>query len=70
MGSYHPRHKNLYYPVNYGYVDGVVGGDGEDQDIYLLGETAAGKTRCSFFIEDLKIYFLRFLHLLHGSSYA
>ena len=41
MGSYHPRHKNLYYPVNYGYVEGVMGGDGAEQDIYLLGETSA-----------------------------
>ena len=50
MGSYHPRHKNLYYPVNYGYVDGVVGGDGEDQDIYLLGETAAGLKPAAAFL--------------------
>ena len=41
MGSYHPRHKNLYYPVNYGYVDGVIGGDGSEQDVYLLGESSA-----------------------------
>ena len=41
MGSYHPRHKDLFYPVNYGYVDGVTGGDGEEQDIYLLGENSA-----------------------------
>ena len=39
MGTYHPRHPNLYYPVNYGYVTGVTGGDGEEQDIYLLGVT-------------------------------
>ena len=38
MGSCHPRHKNLYYPVNYGYVKGIIGGDGAEQDIYLLGE--------------------------------
>ena len=37
MGSYHPVHKNLYYPVNYGYVEGIVGGDGEWQDAYILG---------------------------------
>ncbi|MBR6155982.1 MAG: inorganic pyrophosphatase [Lachnospiraceae bacterium] len=43
MGSYHPRHKDLYYPVNYGYVEGVIGGDGSEQDIYLLGETSAVK---------------------------
>ena len=39
MGSYHPRHPNLFYPVNYGYVEGIIGGDGSEQDIYLLGET-------------------------------
>ena len=43
MGSYHPRHKDLYYPINYGYVDGVTGGDGAEQDIYLLGESSAVK---------------------------
>ncbi len=41
MGSYHPRHKDLYYPVNYGYVEGVTGGDGAEQDVYLLGEASA-----------------------------
>ncbi len=25
------------YPVNYGYVPGVIGGDGEAQDVYVLG---------------------------------
>ena len=30
-------------PVNYGYVEGVIGGDGSEQDIYLLGETSAVK---------------------------
>lgn len=43
MGSCHPRHKNLFYPVNYGYVDGVVSGDEAEQDVYLLGETRAVK---------------------------
>ena len=37
MGSRHPRHKEMIYPVNYGYVPGVMGGDGAEQDIYLLG---------------------------------
>ena len=41
MGSYHPRHKDLYYPINYGYVEGVIGGDGAEQDVYLLGEASA-----------------------------
>lgn len=37
MGSRHPEHGNIVYPVNYGYVPGEPGGDGEDQDAYLLG---------------------------------
>lgn len=27
----------LVYPVNYGYIPGVPGGDGEELDVYLLG---------------------------------
>ena len=27
----------LVYPVNYGYIPGVIGGDGEELDVYLLG---------------------------------
>ena len=41
MGSCHPRYKDMFYPVNYGYVTGVKGGDGAEQDIYLLGENSA-----------------------------
>ena len=37
MGSTHPKHKDLYYPINYGYVKGIMGGDGEEQDAYILG---------------------------------
>ncbi len=37
MGSYHPEHKDIYYPVNYGYIEGIIAPDGEEQDAYLLG---------------------------------
>lgn len=37
LGSYHPVHKDLYYPVNYGYIEGVPAPDGEEQDAYVLG---------------------------------
>ena len=37
LGSVHPRYKELRYPVNYGYVKGIIGGDGEEQDVYILG---------------------------------
>ncbi len=37
LGSAHPRHPELIYPVNYGFVPGVLAGDGEEQDAYILG---------------------------------
>lgn len=37
LGSFHPEHKDMYYPVNYGYVEGVIAPDGEEQDAYILG---------------------------------
>ncbi len=37
IGSTHPKHEDHIYPVNYGYIPGVLGGDGEELDIYLLG---------------------------------
>lgn len=38
----------LNYTINYGYLPGIIGGDGEEQDIYILGvdvplETFRGK---------------------------
>lgn len=27
----------LHYPINYGYLPGITGGDGEEQDVYILG---------------------------------
>ena len=37
LGSYHPVHKSLCYPVNYGYVKGILAPDDEEQDAYILG---------------------------------
>ena len=41
LGSFHPKYKELYYPVNYGYIDGITAPDGEDQDAYILGVNEA-----------------------------
>ena len=30
-------HHSYTYPVNYGYIPGILGGDGEEQDAYILG---------------------------------
>lgn len=37
VGSRHPKYDNLVYPVNYGYIEGVIAPDGEEQDAYVLG---------------------------------
>lgn len=37
LGSYHPTHKDIYYPINYGYIEGIIAPDGEEQDAYVLG---------------------------------
>lgn len=57
LGSYHPKHKDLYYPVNYGYIEGVMALDGEEQDAYILGvdkpvETFSGKVIAIIYRED------------------
>jgi inorganic pyrophosphatase len=36
LGSKHPKH-GFVYPVNYGYVPGVVAPDGEELDAYVMG---------------------------------
>ena len=43
LGSRHPEFPDMIYPVNYGYVEGVTGGDGEWQDAYILGINAPVK---------------------------
>lgn len=37
MGTYHPKHKDLYYPINYGYIEDIIAPDGEEQDAYVIG---------------------------------
>ena len=34
---HHKKDYDLVYPINYGYIPGVLGGDGEELDVYLLG---------------------------------
>lgn len=44
--TYHDRPSNeqlssgtqrAFYPVNYGYIEGIIAPDGEEQDVYVLG---------------------------------
>lgn len=44
--GYHHVTKGIHlnYTVNYGFLPGVMGGDGEEQDVYILGVTQPLKT--------------------------
>ena len=37
LGSRHPKYADMIYPVNYGFVEGIIAPDGEEQDAYVLG---------------------------------
>lgn len=37
LGSYHPQHQDMMYPVNYGYINDIIALDDEYQDAYVLG---------------------------------
>lgn len=39
LGSRHPQHHSLIYPVNYGELPGTVSGDDHPIDAYVLGPT-------------------------------
>lgn len=43
LGSYHPEYKEMFYPINYGYIEGIIAPDGEEQDAYILGVDKAVK---------------------------
>ena len=36
-GSAHPEHPDIRYPINYGYVPGILAPDGEEMDAYIYG---------------------------------
>ena len=37
LGSRHPKYGDVIYPINYGYIEGIIAPDGEEQDAYVLG---------------------------------
>lgn len=48
VGYIHKKEKySLLYNINYGYIPGVIGGDGEELDVYLLGvDTPVSEYTC------------------------
>ena len=76
LGSYHPEYKDMYYPINYGYIEGVMAPDGEEQDAYILG---VNEPVCKFTGKIIAIVYrkddieenytvLKVAH--HGSNYS
>ena len=37
LGSTHPKHSDIRYPVNYGFIPGAIASDGSELDAYVLG---------------------------------
>lgn len=37
LGSYHPDYPDMLYPINYGFIEGTMAADGEEEDAYILG---------------------------------
>lgn len=37
LGSVHPKHSDIVYKLNYGYIEGIIASDGEEQDAYIVG---------------------------------
>ena len=35
--THYKENYSLTYPINYGYIPDVIGGDGEELDVYLIG---------------------------------
>lgn len=44
LGLPHPKHNDIIYSVNYGYINELVAPDGEEQDAYILGVSVPLKT--------------------------
>lgn len=72
LGSKHPRCE-LWFDVNYGFVPGTRAGDGEEIDVYVLGETRAIKScraRCiaiAFRFDDVEH---KLIVSANGSNYS
>lgn len=58
MGTYHPEYSEMYYPINYGYIEGIMAPDSEEQDAYILG------------VDDTVDYFTEYSNKRSIATYA
>ena len=54
IGAEHPKHEGVFYSINYGYIEGLLGGDGEEQDVYVLD--------CDFPLEKCEAVIVAVVH--------
>ena len=58
VGYVHKKgEKTLVYPINYGYIPGVLGGDGEELDVFLVGVS-----------EPVKVYTGRIIGIVYRAD--
>jgi inorganic pyrophosphatase len=60
LGTAHPDYPTMVYPINYGYVDGIMAEDDEEQDVYILGSdkpltTYKGDFRCDISFDSIEL---------------
>lgn len=53
-GSAHPRFPEFVYPLDYGYLDGTVGGDGEGVDLWIGDDPSDRVTAVACTIDPFK----------------
>ena len=54
MGGAHPRIPEATYPLDYGYLDGTVSGDGEGVDVFVGSATNAGVVAILVSVDPVK----------------
>lgn len=53
LGSKHPAH-NFVYTLNYGYIPDTISGDGEEIDVYIIGEFEPLETYNGYVVAIIK----------------
>ena len=54
---HHKGEKTLVYPINYGYIPNVLGGDGEELDVFLVGVDTAVESFTPSYIKTGLLFF-------------
>lgn len=50
-------HHGTVYPINYGYIEGLIAGDGEEQDVYILSNLPENQKALKHSLENALLLF-------------